>query len=196
MPNKAKKCPCITEEGKTRRSVCCCCMFFGRAAIFTRKLAPRCCFVALRGLKMSESSDSNSVLFVCLGNICRSPIAEAVFKHVAKERGVLDDWTVDSAATGDWHVGCNPDKRALKCLKDHGIDYKHSARQVTTEDFTNFKYIFGMDEEQYLDTARAVTQKEYGSNRTLREDDGSKGFEDAYEQCLRCSNAFLDRVVS
>ncbi|KAH6919500.1 hypothetical protein HPB50_029512 [Hyalomma asiaticum] len=97
---------------------------------------------------MSERSESpsNSVLFVCLGNICRSPMAEAVFKHIAKERGVLDDWHVDSAGTGDWHVGCKPDKRAAECLRDHGVDMNHSAR-VTTEDFTSFKYIFGMDED-------------------------------------------------
>ncbi|KAL1426698.1 hypothetical protein MTO96_003298 [Rhipicephalus appendiculatus] len=184
-------------------------MLFGRAVIFSSKLASRSCFVALRGFSMSES-ESNSVLFVCLGNICRSPIAEAVFKHVAKERGVLDDWTVDSAATGDWHVGCKPDKRALKCLKDHKIDYTHSARQVTTEDFTRFKYIFGMDQDN-ISTLRELAPKKstaqielFGKydpqgKTIIRDpyyDDGSKGFEEAYEQCLRCSNAFLDEVVS
>ena len=65
------------------------------------------------------------------GNICRSPIAEAVFLHAIKERGIEDQWVVDSAALGNWHVGGNPEKRALNVLKSKGIDYKHTVRQVS-----------------------------------------------------------------
>ncbi|EEC01491.1 protein-tyrosine-phosphatase, putative, partial [Ixodes scapularis] len=77
-----------------------------------------------------------SLIPTLAGNICRSPIAEAVFQHVAKERGVLAEWNIDSAATGDWHVGSKPDRRAIQCMKDHN---------VTLDDFRDFDYIFAMD---------------------------------------------------
>lgn len=75
-------------------------------------------------------SDKVGVLFICLGNICRSPIAEAVFLDEIKKAGIEDKFTVDSAAIGSWHVGRNPDKRAQDTLKKHNITYEHKARQV------------------------------------------------------------------
>ncbi|XP_075528881.1 low molecular weight phosphotyrosine protein phosphatase-like [Dermacentor variabilis] len=159
---------------------------------------------------MSETEPSHSVLFVCLGNICRSPIAEAVFRHIAKERGVLDDWDVDSAATGDWHVGSKPERRAIKCMKDHNVDMDHRARLVTTEDFSRFEYIFGMDEANISDLRKLAPKGSKAQIELLGKydpqgktiirdpyyDSGSQGFEDVYEQCLRCCKAFLDEVVS
>lgn len=65
----------------------------------------------------ANSKANHSVLFVCWGNICRSPIAEAIFKNLVKEKGISDRWTVDSAGTGEWNVGDLPDPRALKTLK-------------------------------------------------------------------------------
>ncbi|KAH9384047.1 hypothetical protein HPB48_026029 [Haemaphysalis longicornis] len=97
----------------------------------------------------SMAAPSKSVLFVCLGNICRSPIAEAVFRHVARERGVLDQ--VDSAATGEWHVGKKPDERAIQCMRDHCVEMDHRARLVRSSDFRHFQYIFGMDEANMRD---------------------------------------------
>uniref|UniRef100_A0A023GHN6 Low molecular weight phosphotyrosine protein phosphatase n=1 Tax=Amblyomma triste TaxID=251400 RepID=A0A023GHN6_AMBTT len=157
---------------------------------------------------MSDTESSKSVLFVCLGNICRSPIAEAVFKHVAKERGVLDEWVVDSAATGDWHVGRKPDRRAIQCMKDHKVEMDHRARLVTTDDFTTFQYIFGMDEANISDLHNLKPKKSTAQIELLGKydpegktiirdpyyDDGSQGFEDVYVQCLRCCKAFLDQV--
>lgn len=70
------------------------------------------------------------MLFVCLGNICRSPIAEAVFSHIIKERGIEEQWKVDSAALGGWHAGNPPDRRASATLKRHNIEYNGRARQV------------------------------------------------------------------
>ena len=64
------------------------------------------------------------------GNICRSPIAEAVFVNLLETRGHSDDWEVDSAAIGDWHCGKSPDSRAISVLSKHGITTKHKARQV------------------------------------------------------------------
>lgn len=64
------------------------------------------------------------------GNICRSPIAEAVFNHVLKERG-LEGWEVDSGAIGSWHIGLGPDERAVSTMKKHNIPMNHKARQVS-----------------------------------------------------------------
>ncbi|KAF2881891.1 hypothetical protein ILUMI_24272, partial [Ignelater luminosus] len=90
--------------------------------------------------------DVQKVLFVCLGNICRSPIAEAVFTHIVKERGIRDKWEADSAAIEGWQVGSRPNHRARETLKHHSIQYSGRARQIESEDFNEFDYIFGMDE--------------------------------------------------
>jgi len=85
-----------------------------------------------------------SVLFVCLGNICRSPLAEAAMRAEAGVAGL--DVEVDSAGTGDWHVGSPPDRRAQATALRCGIDISdYQARQVTLADFTRFSHIFALD---------------------------------------------------
>ncbi|XP_014647627.1 PREDICTED: low molecular weight phosphotyrosine protein phosphatase isoform X3 [Ceratotherium simum simum] len=71
-----------------------------------------------------------SVLFVCLGNICRSPIAEAVFRKLVTDQNVSDNWRIDSAATSTYEIGNPPDYRGQSCMKRHGIPMSHIARQV------------------------------------------------------------------
>ncbi|GGE18718.1 phosphotyrosine protein phosphatase [Marinithermofilum abyssi] len=89
-----------------------------------------------------------SVLFVCLGNICRSPMAEAIFRHQVKEAGLESHIRVDSAGTGDWHVGEPPHKGTRKVLAGLGIsDEGIRARQVTREDLDDFDYIVAMDDQ-------------------------------------------------
>lgn len=86
-----------------------------------------------------------SILFVCLGNICRSPLAEGIFLHMAKERG-LDALVVDSCGTGGWHEGEGPDRRAMAVAKQRGVHLPSRARQVRGEsDFTKFTHIIAMD---------------------------------------------------
>ncbi|KAL0967805.1 hypothetical protein UPYG_G00257330 [Umbra pygmaea] len=75
------------------------------------------------------ASSTKSVLFVCLGNICRSPIAEAVFRKMATDAGVVDKWSIDSAATSTYEIGNSPDHRGQACLKKHGVPMRHVARQ-------------------------------------------------------------------
>lgn len=91
-----------------------------------------------------------SVLFVCLGNICRSPLAEAALRHAAHEAGI--EVLVDSAGTGSWHVGKAPDPRSCDEAQRHGIDIaSYRARQVTREDFTRFDRVIALDRANLAD---------------------------------------------
>ena len=95
-------------------------------------------------------SDTPAVLFVCLGNICRSPLAEGVFRHVAAEAGL--DVVIDSAGTGGWHAGEPPDPRAIAVARHHGVDIAHlRARQVRTADFARFSHIYAADHANLAD---------------------------------------------
>jgi protein-tyrosine phosphatase len=94
-----------------------------------------------------------SVLFVCLGNICRSPLAEAAFRLEAERVGL--DVTVDSAGTGDWHAGEPPDRRAIAAAGRNGIDISHlRARQVRPEDFDRFDHVVALDRHNLRDLER------------------------------------------
>jgi protein-tyrosine phosphatase len=94
-----------------------------------------------------------SVLFVCLGNICRSPLAEAAFRREAGRLGL--DVEVDSAGTGDWHIGHSPDPRAAAVAARNGIDISHlKARLVTAEDFRRFDHIVALDSKNLRDLER------------------------------------------
>eukprot|EP00123_Amoebidium_parasiticum_P015893 comp23195_c0_seq1/m.37644 comp23195_c0_seq1/g.37644 ORF comp23195_c0_seq1/g.37644 comp23195_c0_seq1/m.37644 type:complete len:157 (-) comp23195_c0_seq1:804-1274(-) len=152
-------------------------------------------------------SQQHSVLFVCLGNICRSPMAEAVFNHVAKQRGVADQWLVDSAGTSGWHIGSPPDSRSAAICKKHGVPVNHRGRAVVDEDFTRFQYLLCMDNSNLRDlkdmapaNSTAIIKKlgDYDpQGPSIIEDPyygGREGFEVNYQQCVRCCNAFLDSV--
>lgn len=90
---------------------------------------------------------------VCLGNICRSPLAEGILQHKADERYL--NWEVDSAGTGGWHTGEPPHRLSQKIAKNHGIDISHlKARQFVKEDMQRFDKIYVMDSENYNDVKR------------------------------------------
>lgn len=97
-------------------------------------------------------SSRPSVLFVCLGNICRSPLAEAAFRLACAELEL--EAGTDSAGTGDWHIGHAPDRRAQATAVRHGTDIsRYRARQVSAEDFARFTHIVAMDANNFEDLA-------------------------------------------
>ena len=93
---------------------------------------------------MSESG-KYGVLFVCLGNICRSPAAQGVMQRLVDERGLSDRFFIDSAGTGGWHIGDLPDKRMRVHARPRGYELTHRARKVQAGDFEDFDLIVGMD---------------------------------------------------
>jgi protein-tyrosine phosphatase len=107
-----------------------------------------------------------SILFVCLGNICRSPLAEAALRRRAVEAGIA--MTIDSAGTGNWHVGRPPDPRAQATALIHGLDISsYRARAVTSEDFHRFGHIFALDQQNLKDLRRIEPSRHIAEVRLL-----------------------------
>ena len=98
--------------------------------------------------------DKISVLFVCLGNICRSPAAEAIFLKIIEDKGIQDKFFVDSAGTGSWHVGKDSDQRMKLAAKKRNVIIKSKARQIKKDDFKKFNYILTMDNSNYIDVLK------------------------------------------
>lgn len=100
------------------------------------------------------------ILMVCLGNICRSPLAEGIMQHKAQAAGL--NWTVDSAGTGHWHAGEMPDSRSVKTARQYGIDITgQRARQFHPGDFEQFDRIFVMDTQNFRDVLRHARSDEH-----------------------------------
>jgi protein-tyrosine phosphatase len=97
-----------------------------------------------------------SILFVCMGNICRSPLAEGIFRHTAAEAGLSDKFAIDSAGTGGWHEGDPPDRRSAATARQHGIDISaQRARRIRSEDFAAFDLVIAMDRNNVAELRRA-----------------------------------------
>jgi protein-tyrosine phosphatase len=152
------------------------------------------------------------LLFVCLGNICRSPTGEGVMRHLLREHGLEDVVEIDSAGTGDWHVGQPPDARAMGAARERGIAVDGSARQVTATDFDAFDLILAMDRSN-RDELRALapTAEARERVRLLREYDpqavasgdlevpdpyygGQDHFEEVLDVVTRACEGLLDEV--
>ena len=103
------------------------------------------------------------VLFVCMGNICRSPTAEAVFRHKVKAAGLDDRIRIDSAGTGAWHVGNPPDSRAQATARQRGISMAgQEARKVQVGDFDRFDYVLAMDRDNLSDLRGLAQPRHHG----------------------------------
>jgi protein-tyrosine phosphatase len=147
------------------------------------------------------------VLFVCLGNICRSPLAQGVFEDVLRREGLKDDVFVDSAGTGSWHVGSPPDDRAQSSASARGLDLSDQrARRISPDDCEEFDYVLTMDEQNYRTVAslcggRAVVRPflDFAPHSPEREvPDPYSGGPDAFERVLdlveEASEGLLDDI--
>jgi len=117
------------------------------------------------------------LLFVCLGNICRSPTAEGVMRSIVAEHGLQDTIELDSAGTGSWHVGSAPDRRARAAAAGRGIELAGTARQVEHADFERFDLILAMDSSNLSDLRALAPAGQRGKVRLLREFDPAAGGE-------------------
>ena len=156
--------------------------------------------------------DKISVLFVCLGNICRSPAAEAIFINLINDKGIARKFIVDSAGTGSWHVGKSADSRMRFAAKQRNIQISSNARQITEEDFNKFNFIVVMDNSNFnnvidfknrvngSDFAKIIKIQEFASIFTEKEVPdpyfgGDAGFDhvlDILEDSVSC---FLDDIT-
>ncbi len=145
------------------------------------------------------------ILFVCLGNICRSPAAEAVFAALAAEAGRAHDLAVDSAGTGNWHAGEQADARMRQAARARGVAITSIARQVTHADFERFDLILGMDASNVSALHRLAPAIHRSKIRLFRELDpeapgedvpdpyygGADGFEEVLDIVTRTGHAWL-----
>jgi protein-tyrosine phosphatase len=145
------------------------------------------------------------ILFVCMGNICRSPTAEAVMRRLADDAGVALE--LDSAGTGGWHVGELPDERSRAAAAKRGYQLTHRARQFTAEDFARFDLIVVMDRENLAHVQRmargASTPVQLLRHYETDPDEaevpdpyagGSEGFDRVLDICERACRGLLERV--
>jgi protein-tyrosine phosphatase len=151
------------------------------------------------------------ILFVCLGNICRSPLAEGVFRHHVREAGLDGVIEIDSAGTGSWHVGSPPDERMQRTALRFGISLQdQKARQFLDRDLESYDQILVMDKDNLNDVLFLDRKDTFGHKvRLFREFDpepgdyqvpdpyygGERGFEEVYEMVDRASKALLNRLV-
>jgi protein-tyrosine phosphatase len=151
------------------------------------------------------------ILFVCLGNICRSPLAECVFLHLARERGVEELFDVDSAGTSGYHNGAPPDRRSVATAKTRGVEVVGVSRKLAGRDLHEFDYVIAMDAEN-LEGIEILQVQAGGDARVgrLRDWDpepadgdvpdpyygGERGFEDVHDIVERGCRALLDDLLA
>ena len=148
------------------------------------------------------------VLFVCLGNICRSPLAEGAFRHRVEGAGLKDAFEIDSAGTGHWHVGELPDGRSIDVAQRHGVDITNQrARQFIARDLVDYDYVFAMDASN-LRNINALNRGQGTAHTALFLDEsegdtrevpapyygGPDGFDYVWSLVDGASRAFLERV--
>lgn len=152
-----------------------------------------------------------AVSFVCMGNICRSPTAEAVMRHLAHERGIEDRLHIDSAATGPWHVGEPRDRRSRAVGQRRGIPLIGVARQFNAHDFKRFDYVLAMDHDNVQELRHlALNEAASAKIHLLRSFDpsaplgaevpdpyygGPDGFEVVFDICLAACQGFLHHLL-
>ena len=149
------------------------------------------------------------ILFVCMGNICRSPTAHGVFEHLVNTENLSNNFEIDSAGTHAYHVGSKPDKRAQNTATQKGVDLSYiRGRQVRDADFEHYDYILAMDNDNYYNL-RKVCPDEYQSKISLFLDyapnhpldevpdpyyGGIKGFDNVFDMVDIASKGLLEMI--
>ncbi|KAL0230128.1 hypothetical protein PCE1_003690 [Barthelona sp. PCE] len=148
------------------------------------------------------------IMYVCLGNICRSPIARSVGQYICDERNL--DWVIDSCGTAAYHSGENMDHRSADVLAKHGLDNSHSAKQLQKSDFETFDFIVCMDRSNINNAKRIRGRTRSQAQLVLLGDydpeepgsevpdpyyGGKRGFDLVYEQITRCIKSFYDSIT-
>jgi protein-tyrosine phosphatase len=150
-----------------------------------------------------------AILFVCLGNICRSPLAEGVFRNRVRAAGLEDHFVIDSAGTGGWHAGDPADSRSIAAAARRGVDISDlRARQVRKADFSNFDTILGMDRQNVADLHRIATPQSrsrialfmraaLGADQDVPDPyyDDDRAFDKVFDMCDRAAMALLERLA-
>lgn len=160
--------------------------------------------------------DVRRVMFVCLGNICRSPLAQGVFAHLAAQRGVAEDLTIESAGTGHWHIGDPPDKRSSAVAKKHGVELRSRGQQIDESYFGRFDLFVAMDRSNVGNLRRmgcpeerlalmlafapeSLKARHPGALSTLEVPDpyhdGPEGFDVVYELVHESCVGLLDEIL-
>lgn len=159
---------------------------------------------------MNASAIKSRILFVCLGNICRSPLAQGVFEHLVSEAGLVSRFSADSAGTAGWHIGKAPDPRSVAAAARRGVDLSgQRARQVTQPDFTDFDLILAMDKSN-LAALQALAPDDHVQKVRLFLDDlpdsterevpdpyygGDDGFDDVLDLIEAGARGLLSRLT-
>jgi len=156
-------------------------------------------------------NDRIGILFVCHGNICRSPIAESVFRHLARQRGVDHLFHIDSAGTSGYHAGDPPDSRSVATARGRGVTVEGRSRQVRSSDLERFHYIIVMDGENLSGVREIeVTPGSTPKVHRLREWDpvwpggdvpdpyygGPRGFDDVHDIVERSCERLLEHLLT
>ena len=159
---------------------------------------------------MNDRDQLTKVMFVCMGNICRSPLAEGVFRHLAREAGVLDSFEIASSGTGGWHVGQRPDRRMNQVALKNGVSMEGQfAQQFQMSDLSYYDIILAMDRDN-MDNIKGLDagNRHAGKIHLFREFDpdpgtmevpdpyygGSKGFDNVFEIVDRTARVLLDKL--
>jgi protein-tyrosine phosphatase len=181
-----------------------------------RRIAPadEACTIAAMTEPTKERQRPHGVLFVCLGNICRSPLAEGIFLHLARERGVADRFRVDSAGTGGWHAGEGADPRSVAVGGKNGVHLPSIARRIDPDnDFADpesggFDTIIAMDRANHRDlldegapSDRVFLMRSFDATAADRAEvpdpyyGGDRGFDDVFDMLSRASAGLLDHLL-